>query len=47
MKAVLSMGSGAPQQSLCQLILSVANRSCKTSGVAVPEDTALIKRMPK
>lgn len=47
MKATLSMGSGAPKQSWCQLMLSVAKRSCKAAGVPTPEDRALIKRMPK
>lgn len=42
MKAALSMGSGAPQQSSCQLMLSVAKRSCKASGVTAPEDMAFI-----
>lgn len=46
-KAALSIGSGAPQQSWRQLTLSVANRSCKATGVTAPEDMALIKRMPK
>lgn len=47
LKVTLSIGSGAPQQSWCQLMLSVANRSCKATGVTAPEDMALIKRMPK
>lgn len=46
-KAALSMGSGATQQSWCQLMLSIAKRSCKATGATAPEDMALIKRMPK
>lgn len=46
-KAALSMGSGATQQSWCQLMLSIAKRSRKATGVTTPEEMALITRMPK